>query len=172
MISFWEQRHSIQLRKLLKNFLESQIPFGAQILASENNVSWYLQLGLSQARDGDPHLVWEEDDEILSFIQFGGTSHSLEFRTKSAEIFTMYTVPKARGRFLSIHLIREAGEIIAKKGYERVYSTIMTANRKELNNMFHNPSIWPMNVICEWRLENDAQFEGTDLVRLTERQVA
>lgn len=172
MIRFWKERDSVQLRKLLKAFLESQLEFGAQILATENNIQWYLQLGLEQAKAGDPHLVWEENGEILAFVQFGKPFNCLDTRMKSAEMFSMFTAPKARGRFLSIHLIREAGRIIAERGYERGYSTILMGNRKEMNNMFHNPSIWPTNLICEWRLQTDAQFEGKELVNLTERKVA
>lgn len=172
MIRLWEEKDSIQLRKLLKAFLESQVAFGAQILPTERNIQWYLQLGLEQAKNGDPHLVWEENGEILAFLQMGRALNDLDVVLKSAEIFSMFTTQKARGRFLSIHLIREAGRISAEKGYERGYSTILMGNRKEMNNMFHNPSIWPTNLICEWRLQTDAQFEGKELVNLTERKVA
>lgn len=172
MIRFWEQKDVIQLRKLIKALLENQHKHGSRILPSNNNVSYYLKLGYFQVQNGDPHLVYEEDGEILGYVQLGEVISELEYRGKTAEFFAMYTKPEVRGRFINIELIRELGLRAISRGFTHIISSVMCSNEKALRNFFHNPAIWPTSVNLEWYLAHDPQLENGELVKLTERKSA
>lgn len=172
MIRFWEKRDSIQLRKLIATYIESQDPFGGQILPVKENIDWFLQLGYEQVALGQPHLVYEEDRKILAYIQMGECISALKLRDKTIEIFAMFTVPEVRRRFLSIELLREAGKIIAKLGFTRGISSVLISNEKMWKNMFYNPAIWPTRIFFEWRIDCDPQVENGELVNFVERKAS
>jgi hypothetical protein len=172
MIRLWQQKDVIQLRHLIKAFLENQAKYGSRILPSENNIRYYLQVGYFQIEEGDPHLVFEEDGKILGFIQLGRVLTQLEIRGKTAELFTMYTIPEARGRFINIQLIRDMGIMAVNRGYTHIYSSILCGNSKALKNVFHNPAIWPTSVYCEWDLSADVQFQDGELLKVLDKRSA
>lgn len=164
MIRLWEQRDIIQLRKLIVSFIEDQNRHGCDIELCDENVNFYLRLGFEQSKLGQPHLVYEEQGRILAYIQLGECLFILKFRKKTAELFSIFTLPEARHRFLSIELIREGAQKIVELGFEKIYSTVFLSNYTMLKNVFYNPAIWPMSVRAEWDIANDAQFQQGQLV--------
>jgi len=173
MIRYWEQRDSIYLRKLILSLLKNQHKFGSRILPTERNVNWYLQIGFRQIEaNQDPNLVYEEEGEILGFVQLGAIADELDSIGKTAEFFGMYVKPEARGRFINIELIREMALLAIKKGYTNIRSAVMCSNAKVLNNFFINPSIWPTSVNLEWNLENDPQLQDGEFIKFLERRAS
>lgn len=159
MIRFWEPRDIIKLRKMIYSFIESQAYFGGEVLPNEENVRFFLDLGYGQIQqNNDPHLVYEEDGDIIAFIQIGEANSSLIRKHKTCELFSMYTKPEHEHRFISIELIRACAAPLVRNGYVRGYSTVLLSNRKIQKNMFYNPAMWPTRLFVEWDLDSDPQF--------------
>jgi len=171
MIRQWQEKDSIVLRDLIKNFLLSQESFGSGVLPSENNISYYLLLGYDQIkRNNDPHLLWEESGEILAYLQLGKEESIFEKKYKACEVFALYVRPKVEHRFLGTQLFQASMEYIVRNKYIRFSSTVMLENTRMLKNMFINPAIWPTRVVLEGDVRIDSQFTENG-IRPLERQV-
>ena len=175
MVRQWEIRDSVKLRGLIRDFLFSQQEYGSGILASEQNISFYLSLGFEQIKtNNDPHLVCEEDGELIGFVQAGQILNILERTHKTCEILSLYVKPKYEHKFIGTLLFQAMLPYLQRNKYIRTISHVMLANQRMLKNMFINPAIWPIHVTLEGDCRFDEQFvdfENCGELRPTERRV-
>jgi len=117
-------------------------------------------------------LIIEEKGRILAYLQAGECLYFLKQQHKTAEIFSIYTLPEARHRFLSVEMVRDMAIRLIELGFVRIYSTVFLTNQTMMKNMFHNPAIWPLVARLEWHLDKDPQFVNGEIENFVERKIA
>ena len=170
MIRQWQVKDSVRLRELIRGYLTSQNFLGGDVAPTERNINHYLLCGFEQIRkNNDPHLVWEEDGDLLGYIQLGKVEGSFDRFHKTCEVFAMYVKPGQEHRFIGTQLFQACMPYMQKNGYTRAYSMVIASNRRMLDNMFINPAIWPTKIFLEWDVRNDEQFTDEGIKPLERR---
>ena len=144
----WRGEDSEALRPMLRAFLQEWADRGAELLPTENNVSYLLGQGMAWASHGCPTLVAEQDGELLAYVQWGWISLPLDLRWTTCHALGSYTKPHARHRGIAGRLRQEAKRRCLDAGIERIQGPVHLTNTRGIDE-FIQQGAWPTTVQME-----------------------